>query len=146
VTGLGTDWGEAGAAVKQCYVYSARVRGIEVNHAIIQFPQGRRLKQALENKGIFHFGQADDIRKPAFLRPGPQKAFCYGVALGLESLFGPVPGTPGREFFIRGAQGIIPVVEEVLKVPEQDPESVRGGRYQEQQRAPEGGQSIHIQR
>ena len=94
---------ETAAAVQQRHVNPAGIRRIKVHNLIVQLTERRILEQAPQGKGIFHFGQADGIRKPALLRSGPEDALGNGVALGLEALPGPAPVSPGRKLPVRSA-------------------------------------------
>lgn len=115
---------EPGGPVEQRHIYPPRVRGLEVNDFVIQLVQGCVVQEPLKRPLVLHLRHAYHVRQAALLPCRPQDALCDGLALGVELPPAPMPLSEAAELCVRGAGGVVPVVEEVLQVPEHHPQGV----------------------
>ena len=115
---------EPGDPVEQRHIYPARVRGIKMDNFVVQFVQGGVVQEPLKRPLVLHLRHAYHIRQAALLPCRPQDALGDGLTLGIELFPAPVPLPEATELRVRGAGGVVPVVEEVLQVPEHHPQGV----------------------
>lgn len=133
MAGTGVKEAAAGPAVQEGDVNAAGVRGIVVNDGIIGLTERSCLKEPAEDEPVLNLGKSNHVREAAHLAAGPEDGLGHGVTLGTEPFPGPASFPEGRKLTVRDTCGVVPIVKEVLKVPEHNPFLRRRHRTSHQQ-------------